>query len=267
MASRTSHLRSLTLSLFHSLSTSSRWGKTAHIVFLCFCFLTNIIVTAMLLLGGSAVVNALTGLNIYLASFLIPLGVIVYTLAGGLKVRYQLIHSLRFSFWHRLYLLLPLAEKLHLPVLHLTCSWAIPQSLFPSLSCLSSHFSFPLSPLPPPFQATFLASYIHSVVVHVILCIFIFLVYTASPDLGSPYAVYTKLQYAASSTRDCSVVNPGQPCGPVSGNYGGSYLTMLSIEGFIFGVINIIGNFGTVFVDNVSQALLSSSFPPFPSTP
>ena len=38
-----------------------RWGTTAHIVFLTFAFLTNIIVTAMLILGGSAVVNAITG--------------------------------------------------------------------------------------------------------------------------------------------------------------------------------------------------------------
>lgn len=72
-----------------------RWGTSAHIVFLVFCFMTNIIVTAMLLLGGSAVVNALTGMNIYAASFLIPLGVIVYTLAGGLKATFlaSYIHS------------------------------------------------------------------------------------------------------------------------------------------------------------------------------
>lgn len=38
-------------------------------------------------------------------------------------------------------------------------------------------------------------------------------------------------------------------CGGVDGNEKGSYLTMLSREGFIFGVINIVGNFGTVFVD------------------
>ncbi|KAL6530379.1 urea active transporter [Orobanche hederae] len=61
------------------------WGTAAHVVFLIFCFITNIIVTAMLLLGGSAVVNALTGVNNYAVSFLISLGVIVYTLAGGLK--------------------------------------------------------------------------------------------------------------------------------------------------------------------------------------
>jgi urea-proton symporter len=36
---------------------------------------------------------------------------------------------------------------------------------------------------------------------------------------------------------------------PVAENYHGTYLTMLSKSGFIFGVINIVGNFGTVFVD------------------
>ncbi|MCO5564733.1 hypothetical protein L7F22_018401 [Adiantum nelumboides] len=162
----------------------ARWGFVAHMVFLAFCFVTNIIVTAMLLLGGSAVVQALTGMNIYAASFLIPLGVIVYTLHGGLK-------------------------------------------------------------------ATFLASYLHSVVVHVVLVIFLYMVYTSNDKLGSPSAVYNKLLALTSSSQDCShLLQLGQACGPVSGNYHGSYVTMLSSGGFIFGIINIIGNFGTVFVDN-----------------
>ncbi|XP_019445200.1 PREDICTED: urea-proton symporter DUR3 [Lupinus angustifolius] len=163
----------------------ARWGTSAHIVFLFFCFMTNIIVTAMLLLGGSAVVNALTGVNIYAASFLIPLGVIVYTLAGGLK-------------------------------------------------------------------ATFLASYIHSVIVHIVLVIFVYLVYTASSELGSPSVVYNRLMEVSSKSRTCQdpISHHGQSCGPVSGNHKGSYLTMLSSGGLVFGIINIVGNFGTVFVDN-----------------
>ncbi|KAF1873621.1 hypothetical protein Lal_00027659 [Lupinus albus] len=163
----------------------ARWGTSAHIVFLFFCFMTNIIVTAMLLLGGSAVVNALTGVNIYAASFLIPLGVIVYTLAGGLK-------------------------------------------------------------------ATFLASYIHSVIVHIVLVIFVYLVYTASSELGSPSVVYNRLLQVSSKSRICQdpISHHGQSCGPVSGNHKGSYLTMLSSGGLVFGIINIVGNFGTVFVDN-----------------
>lgn len=163
----------------------ARWGTPAHLVFLGFCFLTNIIVTAMLLLGGSAVVNALTGVNIYAASFLIPLGVIVYTLAGGLK-------------------------------------------------------------------ATFLASYIHSVIVHVVLVIFVYLVYVTSSELGSPGIVYRRLLEVTSKSRSClePLSHAGQSCGPVSGNYRGTYVTMLSSGGLVFGIINIVGNFGTVFVDN-----------------
>ncbi|XP_075102373.1 urea-proton symporter DUR3-like [Nicotiana tabacum] len=163
----------------------ARWGTAAHLVFLGFCFLTNIIVTAMLLLGGSAVVNALTGVNIYAASFLIPLGVIIYTLAGGLK-------------------------------------------------------------------ATFLASYIHSVIVHVVLVIFVYLVYVASDELGSPSLVYRRLLEVASKSRNCQepISHVGQSCGPVTGNFKGSYVTMLSSGGLVFGIINIVGNFGTVFVDN-----------------
>lgn len=36
---------------------------------------------------------------------------------------------------------------------------------------------------------------------------------------------------------------------PVSGNAEGSYLTLRSLNGLIFGIINLIGNFATVFQD------------------
>lgn len=90
--------------------------------------------------------------------------------------------------------------------------------------------------------------------VHVILVIFVFLVYTASKDLGSPKTVYNHLLEVSSKSRICSdpISHHDQSCGPISGNYKGSYLTMLSSGGLVFGIINIVGNFGTVFVDNVS---------------
>eukprot|EP00803_Ostreobium_quekettii_P010419 evm.model.scf_2415.2 EVM.evm.TU.scf_2415.2 scf_2415:11208-16306(+) len=147
----------------------ARWGQVAHIVFLFFCLLTNIIVTAMLLLGGAAVVNALTGVDLNAAAFLIPIGVILYTAAGGLK-------------------------------------------------------------------ATFLASYIHTTVIFIALCIFMFQIYATHEDLGSPAEVYKKLRRVEEEH-------------PVEDNLDGSYLTMLSRGGFIFGIINVVGNFGTVFVD------------------
>merc|ERR1719359_2126736 len=66
----------------------ARWGTPAHITFLFFCLVANVIVTSMLLLGGAATVNALTGVDTNLASFLIPWGVILYTAAGGLKATF-----------------------------------------------------------------------------------------------------------------------------------------------------------------------------------
>jgi len=162
----------------------ARWGDAAHKVFLFFAFLTNIIVTAMLLLGGSATVNALTGMDVNLASFLIPFGVIAYTMAGGLK-------------------------------------------------------------------ATFLASYIHTAIIFIALCIFVFLVYT-NPDsgIGSADKMYDLLSIVAGySSTECDDIGNLDACGGVDGNKDGSYLTMMSREGLIFGIINIVGNFGTVFVD------------------
>jgi Na+/proline symporter len=71
----------------------------------------------------------------------------------------------------------------------------------------------------------------------IIILIFAFTTYATSTTLGSPSAVFDLLVNAAAKH-------------PVEGNAGGSYLTMRSQEGAIFFVINIVGNFGTVFCDN-----------------
>ena len=164
----------------------ARWGDNVHKVFLYFLFLTNIIVISMLILGGAATVNALTGMELNLASFLIPFGIIVYTGVGGLK-------------------------------------------------------------------ATFVSAYIHTAFIYVILCIFCFEVYRNNKDIGSADAMYQRLANIIKFTKeDCTAIGydpDKQPCGKVSGNHHGSYLTMLSSDGLMFGIINIIGNFGTVFVD------------------
>ena len=51
-----------------------RYGTVAHLVFMMFAFVTNILVGSQLLLGGSAVVTSLTGMPVYAAVFLIPVG-------------------------------------------------------------------------------------------------------------------------------------------------------------------------------------------------
>jgi Na+/proline symporter len=51
-----------------------RWGTTSHVIFICFALVCNIIVTSMLLLGGAATIEDLTGMSKLWSSFLIPLG-------------------------------------------------------------------------------------------------------------------------------------------------------------------------------------------------
>jgi len=172
----------------------ARWGKKAHLTFLFFAFCANIIVTSMLLLGGAATVEALTGMDYRMASFFIPWGVILYTSAGGLK-------------------------------------------------------------------ATFLASYLHTAIIFAVLITMILVVYikTYSSD-----QIYQFLDWTVTySTEECQMIYSAEfgdtnqtfydsdtyACGPVPDNNSGSYLTMLSGGGLMFGIINIVGNFGTVFVD------------------
>ena len=164
----------------------ARFGAGTHKIFLGFALTCNMIVTGMLLLGGAAVVNGLTGMDISLAAFMIPIGVMIYTLVGGLK-------------------------------------------------------------------ATFVADYMHTVIIFIVILTFVAMVFFISPITGGVEGMYDKLVAAADLS---PVMSPTfSPDGVVEGDpstYGnamGAYLTMASAGGLIFGVINIVGNFGTVFVD------------------
>jgi SSS family transporter len=86
-------------------------------------------------------------------------------------------------------------------------------------------------------KATILTDWMHTFILLVIIIIFSLTAYASSDILGSPGAVYDLLMKAGDLH-------------PVEGNKDGSYLTMQSREGAIFFVINIVGNFGTVFLDN-----------------
>ncbi|KAF8237060.1 urea transporter [Tricholoma matsutake] len=147
----------------------ARWGKAAHLIFMFFGLATNIIVSSMLILGGSATVAALTGMSTIAACFLIPLGVAIYVVVGGMR-------------------------------------------------------------------STLLCDYTHTTVLIVIILVFVLTVYATSSKIGSPFVMHRLLTEAAATH-------------PIPGNAHGSYLTMRSKNGLIFGVINIIGNFATVFQD------------------
>lgn len=60
-------------------------GRLNHLTYLFFAFATNLLVGSCLVLGGSQVVGALSGVNVYGACFLIPLVVAAYVIAGGLR--------------------------------------------------------------------------------------------------------------------------------------------------------------------------------------
>lgn len=158
----------------------ARYGVWGHSVHMFYAFATNILVTAMLLTGGSSVITELTGMHTAAACYLLPVGVVIYTLFGGIR-------------------------------------------------------------------ATFLTDYAHTIVIIVIIFIFAFTVYSNGKLLGSFDEMYDLLREAAKRH-------------PVEGNAGGEYLTMKSRSGGIFFVINLVGNFGTVFLDNgyFSKAFSSS---------
>jgi Na+/proline symporter len=59
-----------------------RFGTVGHLAFLWCGLVCNAIVSACILLGGGAVVTALTGMNAYAALFLIPVGVAIYVATG-----------------------------------------------------------------------------------------------------------------------------------------------------------------------------------------
>ena len=62
-----------------------RFGTRTHIVFFVYGVAVQVLITAALLLGGSAALNVTTGANTVAMNYLIPLGVVVYTYLGGLK--------------------------------------------------------------------------------------------------------------------------------------------------------------------------------------
>ncbi|CAD5123308.1 DgyrCDS11664 [Dimorphilus gyrociliatus] len=147
----------------------ARFGSKTHLVFCVFALLTNIIVTAMLMLGGAAIMtNLVDGLSIELATMLVVAVIWTFTHIGGLG-------------------------------------------------------------------ATFYVSYFNTATIFIITIAFLVHVYHTSnaAAVGSMKKVYDRIV--------CSKAPEG--------NKDSSFLTLVSRPGLMFGIINIVGNFGTVFVD------------------
>ncbi|XP_013388209.1 urea-proton symporter DUR3 [Lingula anatina] len=150
----------------------ARFGTTTHVTFCVFAGFTNLVVTASLLLAGTAVLTSLVqGLSLELACMILSAVIGAYTLIGGLG-------------------------------------------------------------------ATFYVSYFNTTLIFSMLLLLVIEVYynpyeNSRNPIGSSSKMYQFL--------DC--IN-----GP-SGNEENSYLTFISSGGLMFGIINIVGNFGAVFCD------------------
>ncbi|KAH7137929.1 Sodium:solute symporter family-domain-containing protein [Dendryphion nanum] len=145
-----------------------RYGTTAHIVYTFLCLINNLFAVANMLLGASAAITAMTGMHIIAATFLLPVGVALYTFVGGIK-------------------------------------------------------------------ATFLTDYMHTFTIVIILCYFTVKAFTVE-EVGSLSNLFELLQAAGERH-------------PVPGNQEGSYLTMTSKGGILFGILHIAANFGLVIMD------------------
>ncbi|KAG1738551.1 Na+/solute symporter [Suillus lakei] len=136
-----------------------RFGTAAHIVFTIYAFICVLVVR--LPVGGAATVNALTGMNTLAAYFLLPIGIAVYVVFGGLR-------------------------------------------------------------------ATFICDWTHTIILFAIIYTFVFRAYLAR--------MYELLTQAAIDV-------------PVPGNANGSYMTMKSNQGLVFGASALLSGFAGVFCD------------------
>ncbi|KAF7421100.1 urea active transporter [Pleurotus ostreatus] len=146
-----------------------RFGTGPHLLFTFYAFLCIMVVCGSLLLGGAATVNALTGMNTIAACMLLPIGIAVYVLWGGLR-------------------------------------------------------------------ATFICDWSHTIILFTIIYIFIFSVFGTSPVTGGLHGMHDLLTEAGNEV-------------PVTGNAQGSYLTMKSNQGLVFGAATILSGFSGIFCD------------------
>ncbi|KAL2197610.1 Sodium:solute symporter family-domain-containing protein [Corynascus similis CBS 632.67] len=84
-------------------------------------------------------------------------------------------------------------------------------------------------------KATFLTDYFHTFVITIVICFLTIKTFT-TPEITSVGHMWDLI--AAAGTQH-----------PVDGNQNGSYLTMTSKGGILFGIIHILANFGLVIMD------------------
>ena len=251
----------------------ARFGTVTHCIMIVFALMANMIVTAMLLLGGAATIEDLTGMSKIWAAFLIPLlSCWIYTMHGGLKATFfasyvhtTVIFLMLIIFTFSVYAsegddsgLYGYPSKVYAALekasLHAVNTATLDESSFQNIAD-DSRF---------PDLGTFIenAGKCYTEVDGAITSTDKSCSFTkrsdyccsgnSSVDWGEALNGEKYCRTSLSEGRDCididttehweSDCDSGDFCAP-------SFTTMSSPSGLLFGIANIVGNFGTMFVD------------------
>jgi Na+/proline symporter len=255
-----------------------RWGTVPHVVFIVFGLMCNCIVTSMLMLGGSATIEDLTGMSKTWCAFLIPLGVLIYTFNGGLRATFFA------SYLHTAIIFAMLALFGFSAYMGSTPGLGSAGNVYESLTAASLAFAtgeaveFPVGLLENQgicydlSASTIVAGSMaaaaggcddsdtnseYYVTAKAIIdggiaggdkCTFSKLADEAAAAEKGAYSMTTNQNGVITSATGESIQYWSSDCGDTS-TCVPAYYTMTSGGGLTFGIINIVGNFGTVFVD------------------
>jgi len=239
-----------------------RFGTVTHIIMIVFAMMASMIVTAMLILGGASTIQGLTGMSSVWVSFTIPLLCCwLYTMYGGLKATF-------------------FASYLYTSIIFLTMlifslsiyafggdgsgTYGNPGAVYNGLTAASKYAVFDATKIEAEMNTAGSFANIGTFIENEGIC------YTAEgeeTENGCRFAARGKDEWCCSPSvakmlgssyckadwGDCidisdtghyasSGCGEDERCAP-------SFLTMGSPSGLLFGITNIVGNFGTVFVD------------------
>jgi len=252
----------------------ARFGTVTHCIMIVFALLANMIVTAMLLLGGSATISDLTGISKLWAAFLIPLlSCWIYTMYGGLKATFFA------SYVHTSVIFLMLiifTFSVYASSGDSSGLYGSPDKVYDGLQQASLHGFFTATGTACDFnpsdsrcganfanKAVGSFSALDSFIENDGTC---FTADKQETDKSCKFQLkssgtccawdlskqMSSTQYCRADKGDCVDVgaksyestgcDANEHCVP-------SFLTMGSPSGLLFGITNIVGNFGTVFVD------------------
>jgi len=245
----------------------ARFGTVTHVIMIFFALMANMIVTAMLLLGGSATIADLTGMSKLWAAFLIPLlSCWIYTMHGGLKATFfaSYVHTTVIFL-----MLIVFTFAVYAGSGDESNLYGTPEKVYNGLEKASLHAFVEATKSEADLASAGEFSALGSFIENDGTC------YKANAGSthtatdkscsfskrgldeyccsASVESLLTGTKYCRSDTADCIDVSKTEHyessgCGSEEICVT-SFATMGSPSGLLFGITNIVGNFGTVFVD------------------